>query len=275
MTDASTANAEVDVTGAVASDTGPFAIVPHWLLERLVGMERTQSLALFVALTMWENKTTHIAWPSHATLAEMLGVGVTTIKRWLADLVEAEAVRSERRFTTNGDADSNRYVLLRCRPVARPSSTVGLSPSSESGLSGGAKNGLRTKSHLELEPLELESSRVARKAHSATDRPKSRSLKSEQEAEHIAVAKQLVSPWWERYKREHGGIEPTHDFMANVKTVARRLSKGWTPERLAPAIMCIRRDRINDWELGDILDGRIGPHGRNRSRNTLEEILDA
>lgn len=199
--------ATVDVTGAVTSDTGSFANVPHWLLDRLVALGRTNALALYVALTKWENRTTHEAWPSHATLSETLNVGASTVKRWIADLVAVNALRVEARVTERGDPDSNRYVIVRAETVDRPPVTDGPTGSTNRGGRGGVANGLRTRTSLELEEVEPEDS----------PRPPS-SERGSSELAKRSLAREMATRYCAWYREQHGYDTPTAKGRLGVES---------------------------------------------------------
>lgn len=52
------------------------------------------------------------AWPGINTIAKELSLSRSTVKRGIADLVQAGLIRKEPHCRENGSATSNRYYLL-------------------------------------------------------------------------------------------------------------------------------------------------------------------
>lgn len=230
--------ATVDVSGAVTSDTGSFAMVPLWLLDSLVDLGRTNALALYVALGKWEDRTTHEAWPSHLTLADTLGVGLSTIKRWIADLVHVGAIEVESRKTKAGDADSNRYTLIRrhpsdrrgVHPMDRRRVTSGPTGGSMNGRTGGSTSGLRTKNQFEPEPEELKP--FARKLTSVGGRR----IKDDPV---LARAHVLADDYWNWHKRTKGAA-PLTPLTAIRARAEECLRAGWSEHEWKIAAVAVR-----------------------------------
>lgn len=107
------------MTDAVTTDFR-FAIVPEWLLH-----DSTVSAAaklLYAVLDRFADQDTRECHPSRDTLAERCGCSVSTIKRVLAELIDAHAVTViERVDDDTGRQRSNLYVVHRLPPEGRGS----------------------------------------------------------------------------------------------------------------------------------------------------------
>lgn len=95
----------------LSSDSGPFGIVPIWLLSAA----EPRSVVLFALLAQKANDD-NASWPSRSWVAKRLGWSVKTVDRAVADLVEAGALLVEHRRDKAGDPTSNRYVVLFAKP---------------------------------------------------------------------------------------------------------------------------------------------------------------
>jgi hypothetical protein len=106
--------------GEPRSDTGPFSIVPLWLLTELRETPRSAGSALlvYVALAEWADYSTGEAWPSHRTIGDRCGLGLTAVKSACGLLRSVGALRWEKRRRDDGSPDTNRYVVVRARPTS-------------------------------------------------------------------------------------------------------------------------------------------------------------
>lgn len=102
---------------SVRSDTGPFALVPLWLLELKV---TDKALRLYVALHAYADNKTGEATPSRKTLAAAIGVsrpvGMKKLDEVKAELVALGALRMEHRKNPEGGNDTNVYVIVHADP---------------------------------------------------------------------------------------------------------------------------------------------------------------
>jgi len=98
------------------TDIGPFSIAPLWVLERLVGIDQTEALRLYVGLSKWTNGNDRDCHPSRKTVADYIGCSTKTIDRYIAALVDVGALEVTHRHTDQGDMTSSNYRLLTSLP---------------------------------------------------------------------------------------------------------------------------------------------------------------
>ncbi len=97
----------------VESDTGPFAIVPEWVIDADIS---NGALRLYAVIGRYTNSS-NAAWPSRATLARRLRTSKDSVDRWTKELVEINALTVQRRWSEErGSNQSNLYVLRHLRP---------------------------------------------------------------------------------------------------------------------------------------------------------------
>jgi DNA-binding transcriptional MocR family regulator len=92
-----------------------FAQIPEWLLEADVS---SRAIHLYAVLQGMAGKK-GAAWPTRKTLAARTRCSPDTVDRAVDELVQADALRIEPRFSEDGDRTSNRYVVLSERPDLR------------------------------------------------------------------------------------------------------------------------------------------------------------
>lgn len=97
----------------ITSDTGPFAIVPEWVLDLPVS---DRAVRLYAILSRYADAD-GFSWPSRRTLAERLGRSVDALDRAVKELVESGALVVSARFDGAGDRTSNGYSVMRMRPA--------------------------------------------------------------------------------------------------------------------------------------------------------------
>ena len=116
----------------MTSNVGRYAIVPLWLTEELAkGRAAGTTLQVWCAMFEWANYPARELHPSQVNIAERAGVGLTACRDALRRLCEIGALRSQQRVTSNGDPDTNSYMLLLDDPRLRdapPSSRRQRSP---------------------------------------------------------------------------------------------------------------------------------------------------
>jgi hypothetical protein len=126
----------------VASDTGPFAIVPDWVLDLPVS---DRAIRLYALLGRYADDT-GAAYPGRRTLASRLRASVDSVDRAVRELEEHEALAVERRAAEEGDSDTNRYVLRRVAPEGvavrlRPGGRTGAAGGGRTAAAGGSRTG--------------------------------------------------------------------------------------------------------------------------------------
>jgi hypothetical protein len=122
----------------VKSDTGPFAIIPVWILDLPVSDLAIRIYAIHADWT--DRKGAH--FHTRAQLAERARCTTKSIDRAHRELVGHGALRVEKRFGPSGDHTSNVYWLIRSRSgggrdtsVATPGTPV--SPPGDTGVASG------------------------------------------------------------------------------------------------------------------------------------------
>lgn len=102
---------------SIKSDTGPFSIVPEWVLDADVS---DRAIRLYTLLGRYADKKGH-AHPSRSTLAARLRCSVDSLDRAAKELIEGGMLKVTRRKVGNGRNLTNVY-LLRMAARARPRS---------------------------------------------------------------------------------------------------------------------------------------------------------
>ncbi len=97
------------------TDTGPFSIVPNWLIE----VASPTAVVVYLSLARYADNETNRCWPSQKELAATLNVSVATIKRGLKELRDVGALEAHQRHREDGSLTSSEYVLLRIDPRLR------------------------------------------------------------------------------------------------------------------------------------------------------------
>lgn len=123
------------------TDTGPFAMVPAWVLEHPELGDR--AVRVYAALARFADNDTGSSWPSRATLAERCGgCSVDSVDRALRQLRDLGAITVERRRTAEGDPDTSLYTIRRLPPdglgVAAPVRPPGRDPAAGGGREAAA-----------------------------------------------------------------------------------------------------------------------------------------
>ena len=69
--------------------------------------------AKLVYLYLYDRKNKdNVTWPGINTIARDLSLSRSTVKRAIQDLKDADLVRKEAHYRSNGSATSNRYYLI-------------------------------------------------------------------------------------------------------------------------------------------------------------------
>ena len=135
--------------GRVTSDTGPFTMVPEWVLDADI---TDGALRLYAVIGRYTNSD-DAAWPSRATLATRLRASKDSVDRWVKELTGIGALVVEHRKVETKDGKkanrSNLYTLRRVKPgVAAPMRP----PSRTHAATPGRTRAAQNESHIELEP---------------------------------------------------------------------------------------------------------------------------
>lgn len=98
---------------SITSDTGPFALVPEWVLD----LEITdRALRLYGLLAIYADRNGN-ANPARRTLAARLRCSEASLDRARAELEKVGAITVERRRDAAGDWTANEYRICRVNPT--------------------------------------------------------------------------------------------------------------------------------------------------------------
>ncbi len=100
-----------DMNSKVYTDTGPFSIVPEWLLIK-VGSRAVHVYALLARCADLGGE----CYPSRRYLADRAHCSMDSVDRAIAELVHAEAVIVAVRRNKDGGQQSNNYLVIRKVP---------------------------------------------------------------------------------------------------------------------------------------------------------------
>lgn len=113
----------------VRSDTGPFALVPEWVLDADLS---DRAIRLYALLSRYADAD-GICYPSRRALAERLRCSEDSVDRAKRELVAAGALHVEARFDEEGQR-SNLYRIVRVLPAdVRPPLVTDAAPPLRSG----------------------------------------------------------------------------------------------------------------------------------------------
>jgi len=137
----------------ISSDTGPFAIIPEWLIDSPIS---DRGVRLYAILCRYADSDGY-SWPSRSTLAKRLGRSVDSLDRAVKELVEAEVLEVEGRYDLSGDRTSNGYLIHRVKPArlqvgSRETAATG---GRETAATGGRETAALTRTILNESHLEL------------------------------------------------------------------------------------------------------------------------
>lgn len=178
---------------SIHSDTGPFTIIPEWvLLHPDLG---ANAVRLYGLLGRYADNGGR-CHPGRQELADKLGISERTLDKAMGELVTAGAVESTARYLEGTkERTSNTYLVVRKKPDSAPGGA-------ESATTGGAESavGTRTKTLNENETL-------------------------------TGFAQPLVAAFVDR-SRALGSEPPKRVVGQLAREVAGLLSEGVTPERV-------------------------------------------
>lgn len=130
------------------SDTGPFALVPIWVLDLPISH---LALRVYAIHADWADR-----FGAHhhgrKTIAERLGCSVQAVDDAHKALVTHKALRIERRRDPAGDPTSNRYVVCRTMPGVAKQETL---PSQAGDATGGVAGDALTRNSLNNQRVSL------------------------------------------------------------------------------------------------------------------------
>lgn len=132
------------------SDTGPFALVPEWVLDSPLS---DRAVRLYAVLARYADSTSGEAWPSRQTLWKRLNCSERSLDAAKNELEVVGAIGVERRWKESGDPTTNRWIIHRAPPLGVGQETT--PPGAASDARGGAETAAQNENHLELELLSL------------------------------------------------------------------------------------------------------------------------
>lgn len=94
----------------VRTEGTTFSVVPHALLKTVGD---PQAIRLYAVLGMWTDNHSGEAWPSRATIANVMDVNVKTVDRAAEVLIAAGWLSKERRYNDDGGWASNGWTIHR------------------------------------------------------------------------------------------------------------------------------------------------------------------
>lgn len=127
------------------SDTGPFALIPEWVIGLPVSHG---SFRLYATIARFADYDTGQAFPSRQTLAGRLSVSTDTVDRWLRELEKAGALEITRR--KDGPINqTNLYRIIRLIPAAEGGRNDAATPTRKDAATGGRKDAAQTKTTID------------------------------------------------------------------------------------------------------------------------------
>lgn len=140
----------------VTSDTGPFSIVPEWVIDAPIS---DRALRLYAVLARHADNGGR-AIPGRSRLAQRLRCSVKSVDRALDDLRKAGAVVVHARYDEAGDRTTNEYIVSRVSPgrdtgVPTPRDT-GVATPRDTGVPQNENQGEREPGQRDLAPLARE-----------------------------------------------------------------------------------------------------------------------
>lgn len=99
----------------VRTDTGPFSLIPEWVLDAEISHA---AVRLYCLLGRYADKDGQ-CWPSRRTLADRMRCSVDTLDRAVHELEAVKALSKTAQRSENGDQTSNLWVVARMRLPGR------------------------------------------------------------------------------------------------------------------------------------------------------------
>lgn len=133
----------------LTTDTGPFVLIPEWVLGLRLSSQAFRLYALLATYADWRDGS---AWPSRKTLAERLDTSTDSIDRWTKELEKAGCITIERRTDPENPTRNltNLYRLHRVAGTRKPTAT----PDRKSTATPTRKSTAQTLPNTERDPLE-------------------------------------------------------------------------------------------------------------------------
>jgi hypothetical protein len=126
-----------DIERQIVTDTGPFAIVPEWVLDSEIS---DRAVRLYAILSRYADSDGW-SWPSRKTLATRIGRSVDALDRAVRELVDYGMLTVVARYDDAGDRTSNGYTIARMNPAAmRPGSRSSAATGSRTDAATGSRS---------------------------------------------------------------------------------------------------------------------------------------
>lgn len=97
----------------IRSQTGPFCMIPHWVLKRV---HDSRAVHLYALLAKYANRERR-AWPKIDTLAVEMGTSPRSVERAIADLRRLGALETERLRRGDGAILGLAFLLVQIDPA--------------------------------------------------------------------------------------------------------------------------------------------------------------
>lgn len=143
------------------SDTGPFSLVPEWVLDSTVS---DRALRLYAVLARYADRDDGTCFPTRRTLADRLRCSLDSIDRAKAELVDAGAIAWNQRAGTDGDLTSNEYTVHRVQVAAGSRLPLGTDAAT-----GSRTDAAENKNQVEREPSNDRALRLVESEETARD----------------------------------------------------------------------------------------------------------
>lgn len=223
---------------SIYSDTGPFAIVPEWVLDADIS---DRAVRLYAVLARYADSDGHCN-PKRATLASRLRCGVKTIDRAKEELAVIGALSWEQRPGDDRVLAPNDYLVRRVPPW---------SPMTRGGVTGDPRGRARAdpgnESQLELDPATQGST-------AASDRAPE------------PGTQQLVAAYIEDVRAVEAGHEPTRSWkLAAGRAIKRALDEGEDAAVVRTCLGIIAREGKNPSTLPHVVSDYHAKRPRRRT----------
>lgn len=143
-------NLASESSSPAVTDTGPFTIIPEWVLDADV---TPAAVRLYGVLGRYSD-VNGVCWPSRKALASRLRVSVDSVDRAVKELTGIGSIAVEERYSKNGDRAPNRYFVYRSKPDMRLGGRVDAATCGGTDAAGGGRvDAAVNESHAQREPV--------------------------------------------------------------------------------------------------------------------------
>lgn len=205
------------MSDAVRTDTGPFSIIPEWVLDAGVS---DGAIRLYCVLGRYADADGD-SYPSRRTLAERMGCSTDTVDRRTRELVDLGALSVAPRYDTDGDRTSNLYRLRRMRPGPGADEATHQGNVEATGPREGAAE---NETHLERDPKNETSDDSVVAAESPRGASRVRGGKARRTDPRSDT---ILREWWDALT-----VKPVQSYVAARGVVDAALRAGWSEEDL-------------------------------------------